>query len=125
MNKALHIVPSIFFMLMAMFWIAEAYLSLGVIHYPAISVVVLLTVQLFHKQKYIGLLYSIILAIFSGYMLCNTFIDYATEKLPTNGTFRFLIIKSLLFGTALLMAVAMLYYYFKIIKLKKDTATSV
>ena len=125
MNKALHIVPSVFFMLLAMFWIAEAYSSLGVIHYAAISVIVLLGIQLFHKQKYIGLLYGIITTLFSGYMLCNTIIDYATEKLPTDGTFRFLIIKSLLFGTALVMALAMLYHYYMIIKPKKDNVTSV
>ena len=119
MNKALRIIPSIFFMLLALFWITEFYMSLGVIHYVAISVVVLLTIQLFHNQKYIGLAYGSILTIFSGYMLCSSFIDYATTDLPTDGTFKFLIIKSLLFGMALLMALALLYYYFTIIKLKK------
>ncbi|WP_154652527.1 hypothetical protein [Flavobacterium rivuli] len=125
MNKSLHVIPSVFFILLAMFWIAESYMSLGVIHYTAISVVVLLTFQLFHKQRYIGLLYSIVLTVFSGYMLCKSFIDNAAIALPTGGTFRFLIIKSILFGTALLMALVMLNYYFKIIKLKKDDATSV
>jgi len=124
MNKAFRIIPSIFFILLALFWIAEAYLSLGVVHYLAISVVVLLTVQLFHKQCHLGLLYSIVLIVFSGCMLCKAFIDNAGIAIPTDGTFRFLIIKSLLFGTALLMAVAMLYYYVTIIKLKKNGTTS-
>jgi len=125
MNKAFYIVPSVFFMLLAMFWIAEAYLSLGVIHYVAVTVVVLLTIQLFHKQRYIGVLYSVVLLIFSGCMLCKAFTDNAEIPIPTDGTFRFLIIKCILFGIALVMAVVMLYHYYTIIKLRNQKSTSV
>lgn len=119
MNKAFRIVPSVFFILLASFWIADFYMSLGVINYTAIAVVVLLMVQLFHNQKYVGLVYGMILILFSAYMICHSIIDYATTDLPTDGTFRFLIIKSVLFGTGLLMALALLYYYFRLIMPKK------
>lgn len=125
MKKSLHIIPSVFFMLLAMFWIAESYSSLGIIHYPALAVILLLTVQLFHKHKYIGIAYGIGLAVFSGYNLVGAVIDQFTTALPTAGTFRFMLIKCFLYGTALLMALGMSYYYFKIIKIKKDRATSV
>jgi len=125
MNKALRILPSIFFILLAMFWIAESYLSLGIIHYRAVAVVVLLTVQLFIKHTHTGLGYGIVLALFSGYKLVDAVIDQFTTALPTDGTFRFMLIKCTMYGAALLMAIAMFYYYFRIIMNEKRSSTSV
>ena len=119
MNKTLRLAPSIFFILLAMFWIAESYLSLGVVHYPASVVVILLVIQLIYNNKYIGVLYSVVLLLFSGFMLINSILDHFHTALPTNGTFRFMLIKSFLFGTSLLLASLMLYHYFKVMKLKK------
>ena len=119
MNKAFRIIPIFFFILLSLFWIAESYLSLGIIHYPASSVVILLATQLIYNNKYIGLLYSVVLSMFSGYMLVSSIIDHFSTALPTEGTFRFMLIKSALFGTALLMASLMLHHYFKVLKLNK------
>lgn len=119
MNKALRIAPSAFFILLAMFWIAESYLSLSVIHYPACTVVILLIIQLIYNNRYMGLLYSGVLLMFSGYMLVSSIIDHFSTELPTDGTFRFMLIKSALFGIALLLASLMLYHYFKALKLNK------
>jgi len=116
MNKAFRIIPIFFFILLALFWIAESYLSLGIIHYPASSVVILLAIQLIFNSKFMGLLYSVVLLMFSGYMLVSSLRDYFSTALPTDGTFRFMLIKSALFGTALLLASLMLYHYFKVLK---------
>jgi hypothetical protein len=83
MNKAFRIIPIFFFILLALFWIAESYLSLGVIHYPACTVVILLIIQLIYNNRFTGLLYSIVLLMFSGYMLVSSIIDHFSTALPT------------------------------------------
>jgi hypothetical protein len=119
MNKAFRIIPIFFFILLALFWIAESYLSLGVIHYPACTVVILLIIQLIYNNRFTGLLYSVVLLMFSGHMLVSSIIGHFSTALPTDGTFRFMLIKSALFGTALLLASSMLHHYFKVLKLSK------
>jgi hypothetical protein len=119
MNKAFRVIPILFFVLLALFWIAESYLSLGLIHYPACMVAILLIIQLIYNSRYMGLLYSVVLLMFSGYSLVSSIIGHFSTALPTDGTLRFMLIKSALFGTALLLAGVMLHHYFKAVKLNK------
>jgi hypothetical protein len=119
MNKAFRVIPILFFVLLALFWIAESYLSLGLIHYPACTVVILLIIQLIYNSRYMGLLYSVVFLVSSGYMLVSSIIDHFSTALPTDGTFRFMLIKSALFSTALLLAGVMLHHYFNVLKLNK------
>jgi hypothetical protein len=124
MNKAFRIIPLFSFILLALFWIAESYLSLGMIHYTASLVFILLVIQLIYNNKYMGLLYSVILSIFSCFMLVDSILDHFSTALPTDGTFRFMLIKFALFGSALIMAALMLSYYLKFSGLKSHRVNS-
>lgn len=124
-RKALRIIPSIFFILLAAFWVAEYYMSLGIVNYSAILVIVLLLVQAIHNHKYIGLFYGGILTGFSVYKLVEAAIVYAETVNPTDGSFRFLIIKGILFGVSLLMALVFLWFYICAIKKQNTTTTSI
>jgi hypothetical protein len=125
MKKAFRIVPSIYFIFLATFWVAEFYMSLGIINYWAAGVIVLLLVQIFRNQKYIGALYGSIMLGFSIYKLVEAIVVYAETLNPTGGGFRFLIIKSVLFGMALIMAIAFLVHYISILKKQNTTTTSI
>jgi hypothetical protein len=125
MNKALQVIPTIYFMLLAMFWLAENYMSLGIINYIAFAVLLLLLVQSYYNQKHLGLLYGSVLAGFSVYKLVEAFVVHAETINLTDGSFRFLIIKSVIFGVGLLLAILYSWYYTKILKKDNTTTTSV
>lgn len=125
MKRAFRIVPTVYFILLAAFWVAEYHMSLGILNYPAIAVIVVLLVQLFHNQKYIGMFYGIVLSALSVYKILEAVVVYIETVNPTGGSLRFLIIKIVLFGTALAMALAYFKYYFKILKRNNTTTTSV
>jgi len=125
MKKIFRIVPTIYFIFLAAFLVAEYYMSLGVINYPAIAIIVLLLVQVFHNQKHIGLLYGIAMTAFSIYKLVEAMMVYTDTVNQTSGSFRFLIIKSVLFGVALLTAVIYLWHYILLLKKQNTTTTSV
>ena len=119
MNKALRIIPLIYFVFLAAFWFTDTYISLGVIHYTSLIVGTLLMVQLFHNHKIIGLCYAIVLTCWSGYKFTDAVLGYFQSE-DRGMALRFFILTGSIFGLALLMAVVLLYCYVKAIKSGKN-----
>ena len=125
MKRALRIVPTVYFIFLAIFWVAEFYMSLGIINYSAVAIIVLLVIQAFYNKKYIGLLYGAVLIAFSVYKIAEAIAVWAETINPTDSGFRFLIIKCVLFGVGLLMAISYFWYYGKVLKKVNTTTTSI
>lgn len=125
MSKSFRIVPTIYFILMAFVWIGDSYIALGILNYPAIIVSVLLLVQVFHNQKYIGLCYGALIALFSIFKAGESILVYKQTLHPTDGSIRFLIIKLILFGLSLLCALFYFTYFFRQTGKENTTTKSV
>lgn len=110
MNKILRFVPTIYYILLAVFWFAQEYESLGTLSYPSIGVFVGLIGQLFTNNKTTGFLYGIIFLIFSGYMVITSATSYVDTKVVTENTASFYTFQLSFFGVSFVMAVLMIFY---------------
>ncbi|WP_162927018.1 hypothetical protein [Flavobacterium psychrotrophum] len=110
MDKFLRFTPTIYYILLAIFWFVQEYESLGTISYPSIGVFLGLGAQLFTNDKTTGFLYGILFLIFSGYMVITSATSYIDTKVVTDNTASFYIFQLSFFGVSLIMSVLMIYY---------------
>lgn len=111
--------------MVAAFWIADFYISLGILSYTAVFALVFLLLQVFYNQKIVGLTYGVLLTMLSVYKLVEAVVVYTETANASGGSLRLLMIKCTLFGIALLMAVVYLWYYVESIRKQNTTTTSV
>jgi hypothetical protein len=69
MKKYLLMLPEIFIILLSIYWFLDNYLGSGHINYFAIVVFIILTLQLFLKNKVIGIILGSIFFLFGLYMI--------------------------------------------------------
>lgn len=110
MDKFLRFTPTIYYILLAIFWFVQEYESLGTISYPSVGVFLGLGAQLFTNDKTTGFLYGILFLIFSGYMVITSATSYIDTKVVTDNTASFYIFQLSFFGVSFIMSVLMIYY---------------
>lgn len=69
MKTLLKFIPEVYFMGLGIFWAAENYFSSGTINYIALLTVWLLFLQLFYKNRILGLIYGVALGMMSVFMI--------------------------------------------------------
>jgi|GEM_PF-693126 hypothetical protein len=69
MRRLLKFIPELYFMGLGTVWAAENYFSSGTINYIALLFVWLLFLQLFYKNRILGLIYGVALGMISVYMI--------------------------------------------------------
>ena len=69
MKKYLLLFPEFFIIVLSIYWFLENYMSSGHINYFAIAVFVIVTVQIFLKNKIVGIMLGSILFFFGLYMV--------------------------------------------------------
>lgn len=69
MRKLLKFIPELYFMGLGAAWAAENYFSSGTVNYIALLFVWLLFLQLFYKNRILGLIYGVALGMISVYMI--------------------------------------------------------
>ena len=69
MKKYLLLLPEFFIMLLSIYWFLENYLGSGHINYFAIVVFIIVTLQLFIKNKILGIILGSIFFLFGLYMV--------------------------------------------------------
>lgn len=106
MKKLLRIFPEFYYIGLGAFTIINDYYTNGYNNYLALLITWLIFLQVFYKHKLLGLLYGNVLTLFSVFMLLNTFSDYRESGLSGS-----IVFNVIMFGTAMLMAVAMVYKY--------------
>lgn len=119
MKNIYRIIPLVYFTGLGLFWIAENLMSTGTVNYVAIIVTLLIVAQFFFKNKAAGLATSIIMGLFSFYMLLAMLSDLADVERFTSGTYRFIAFGGGLFGTGVIMAALLIVYC---VKLKNNSA---
>lgn len=109
--RLLKMLPELFFMGLGTYWAIENYLASGHRNYIAVFFVWLLFLQLFYKNRILGLIYGIILTMISGMMSLAVISEYR-EFSPGDAEGVNLIAWGLvLFGVAIFMGLYMIYKY--------------
>ena len=109
MEKITRFVPLAFFIMFALFWFTENYMSLEIINYPALIAIVLLVVQLFVNNKIAGFAIGGAALLFSGYMLKAVVNDYATFGTFSSG----MRVRGVAFCMVILMALLLIFHYIR------------
>jgi len=111
MRKLFNIIPEFYFIGLGIFWLTENYLSSGRINYVAVLVMWLMFLQVIYKNRILGLSYGVIMALASVYMIVATLNEFAAFESFTVEAAKLLGVGAALFGSGLIMGVAMLYKY--------------
>lgn len=111
MKKSLKFIPEIYFMGLGIFWAAENYFTGGVINYIALLLVWLLFLQLFYKNRILGLVYGTILGLISAYMILATNSEVAKFDELTAEALQLQFAGWGIFGAGALMAGVMVYRF--------------
>ncbi|MGV3460559.1 MAG: hypothetical protein ACO1N9_08925 [Flavobacterium sp.] len=111
MTKLLKLVPELFFMGLGTYWAIENYMVSGHRNYIAVLVVWLLFLQLFYKNRILGLTYGIILTVISGFMALAVVSEYREFNPGEAEGLKLLAWGLSLFGIGALMGLGMVYNY--------------
>lgn len=111
MTKLLKLVPELFFMGLGIYWALENYFASGHYNYIALFAVWLLFLQLFYKNRILGLIYGIVLTMLSGIMILAVLSEYREFSPRETEGYRLLAWGLSLFGIAVLVGLGMIYRY--------------
>jgi len=111
MRKILKFIPEIYFMGLGIFWAAENYFIGGVINYIALLLVWLLFLQLFYKNRILGITYGAVLGLISAYMILATNSEVAQFGELSAEALKMQFVGWGIFGSGLLMAGMMVYRF--------------
>ncbi|MEL1243256.1 hypothetical protein AAEO56_03185 [Flavobacterium sp. DGU11] len=111
MKRILKFIPEIYFMGVGMFWAAENYFASGNVNYIALLIVWLLFLQLFYKNRILGLTYGVALGFVSAFMILAVNSEVSDFESFTPEAIQLQLAGWGIFGTGLLMAGAMLYKF--------------
>ncbi|WP_298395863.1 hypothetical protein [Flavobacterium sp.] len=81
MKKWLLVLPEFFILALALFWFLDNYLGVGYINYYTIAVFSIVALQLFLKNKIIGILLGSIFFLFGLYMVLAVLSEF--KKITT------------------------------------------
>jgi hypothetical protein len=108
MKKTFNSIPELYFMGMGLFWAAENYFTSGTVNYFALLVTWLLFLQIIYKNRFIGLVYGVILTLFSAYMVLAVVSEFSEAK-----AFELIVVGGTLFATGVYMGALMVYKFAK------------
>jgi len=111
MKNLLKTLPEFYFLVLGIFWITGDYFSDGQINYFALLITWLIFLQVFYKNKVLGLIYGNLLALFSVYMLQSLSLAYIEFGEGSFQSLNMTIGGVGLFGIGLVMAILMIYNY--------------
>lgn len=109
--KLLKMLPELFFMGLGTYWAIENYLASGHRNYIAILFVWLLFLQLFYKNRILGLTYGIILTCISVYMCLAVLSEFYEFNPGEAQGYKLLAWGFSIFGAGILMGLYMIYNY--------------
>lgn len=93
------------------YWAIENYTASGHRNYIAVLFVWLLFLQLFYKNRILGLIYGILVTCISAYMCLAVLSEYYEFEPGETQGYKLLIWGLTLFGVATLFGLAMVYNY--------------
>jgi hypothetical protein len=105
------VIPELFFMGLGTYWAIENYMASGHRNYIAVLAVWLLLVQLFYKNRILGLIYGVVFTMMSGFMTLAVISEFREFGLGDSGGSNLLLWGIALFGTGVLMGIWMIYNY--------------
>lgn len=111
MKKTLKTLPEFYYIGLGAFSTMENYFANGQVNYTALLITWLMFLQVFYKNKILGLIYGNVCALFSVYMLLALVSEYNEFNSGTIEAVRMLIYGSVLFVSGLIMAIFMIYNY--------------
>jgi len=111
-----NLLPELFFMWLALYWVADNFLSSGVINYPVFAILVIMAIQLFAENVKIGLTMGILLVLGTIYMSMAWFNDVAEITTWNFQAIRFTLTGSSLVVLAYIMSIWMIMKYARAIK---------
>ena len=112
--------PEVYFILFAIWWASDSYTNWdGYIHYPAVILVSILTLQFLINSRMVGLILSGLLGLVSIYLIFALLSDFAKDPILDMPGIRFLIIGGLLIAANITMSVLMFRKYYKNTKVNK------
>jgi len=109
--RLLKMLPELFFMGLGTYWAIENYMASGHRNYIAVFFVWLLFLQLFYKNRILGLIYGIILTMISGMMSLAVISEYREFNPGEAEGIKLLIWGLALFGVGIFMGLYMIYKY--------------
>lgn len=111
MKKLLKLLPEIYFMGVGIFWAAENYFASGTLNYIALLIVWLLFLQLFYKNRILGLTYGVALGFVSAFMILAVNSEVGDFETITAEALKLQLVGWGIFGAGIIMAGAMLYKF--------------
>lgn len=111
MTKLLKMVPELFFMGLGTYWAIENYMASGHVNYIAIFAVWLVFLQLFYKNRILGLIYGVTLTMISGIMMLAVVSEFREFNPGETEGLKLLAWGLSLFGIGALMGLGMVYKY--------------
>ena len=109
MKKMLNIAPEAYFIGIGAYRIFEGYLATGRINYVALLVIWLVFLQVFYKNRVLGLIYGGVLALLSVYRIYEAVSGYYALEVTSFELIKLCVI----FTLGLVMSIIMIYRYMK------------
>ena len=111
MKSTIKNVPELYFIGLGIAWVIENYSSKGSINYVALLVTWLMFLQIFYKNKVLGIIYGNIMAAFSIYMIIQVFTEFDAFETLSFEAYKVLGFGSFIYGIGTLMGGAMVYKF--------------
>lgn len=111
MKQIINRIPEMFFTGVALYWLADNFFGRGLINYFALAALAALLFQLVLQKRILGLALGVALGIFSSYMVLAVLSDLKKYDAMTSEAVTFAAFGLGMFGTAVLMATAMVYKF--------------
>jgi hypothetical protein len=108
MKKILYLIPEVFFIGLAAFWIKDNYCANGSVNYFAIAIIAIMIFQLLFQNKIVGFAVGGILAMFSLYMVLAVRSEHNDFPPGSAEGIKFLIMGESLFLLSALISIVMI-----------------
>jgi hypothetical protein len=108
MKKILYLIPEVFFIGLAAFWINDNYSANGSVNYFAVAIIAIMIFQLLFQNRIVGFAVGGILTMFSLYMVLAVRSEHIDFPPGSAEGLKFLIIGEGLFLLYALTAIAMI-----------------
>jgi len=108
MKKILYLIPEVFFIGLAVFWINDNYSANGSVNYFAIAIIVIMIFQLLFQNRIVGFAVGGILTMFSLYMVLAVRSEHNDFPPGSAEGIKFLIMGESLFLLSALISIVMI-----------------
>lgn len=109
MKKYLLMLPEIFIILLSIYWFLDNYLGSGHINYFAIVAFIIVTLQLFLKNKVIGIILGSIFFLFGLYMILAVLSEFKKFTAVDSSAIELILVGFLIFFVLIASSIGMFY----------------